>query len=39
LATAFSGLGLSMSLFWNAIKQPHMLRPVVFLFLLQVGQW
>lgn len=26
----------SLKLFWNAIKQPHMLRPVVFLFLLLV---
>jgi len=27
----------SVKLFWNAIKQPHMLRPVVFLFLFQVS--
>ncbi|KAF6259824.1 BT1 family-domain-containing protein [Scenedesmus sp. NREL 46B-D3] len=33
---ALSSMIHSLSLFWNAVKQPHMLRPVMFLFLWQV---
>jgi hypothetical protein len=38
LAQSLSSVGRSVRLFWAAVKQPHMLRPVVFLFLLQVRQ-
>lgn len=33
----FGGVAASVSLFWRAVKQPHVLRPVVFLFLWQVS--
>lgn len=37
LVQAWANVSASVGLFWNAIKQPHMLRPVVFLFLLLVS--
>jgi hypothetical protein len=37
LGQAWVNVGASVRLFWNAVKQPHMLRPVVFLFLLLVS--
>lgn len=34
----FGGVAVSVGLFWRAIKQPHVLRPVVFLVLWQVSR-
>jgi hypothetical protein len=33
---AWGSVSHSVGLFWGAVKQPHLLRPMVFLFLLQV---
>jgi hypothetical protein len=34
---ALSNMVQSLQLFWSAVKQPHVLRPVMFLFLWQVS--
>jgi hypothetical protein len=34
---ALANMVLSLTLFWNSVKQPHVLRPVMFLFLWQVS--
>jgi hypothetical protein len=37
LQQVLGGMQESVMLFWNAVKQPHVLRPVMFLFLWQVS--